>query len=93
MSKVVNAIVVVSSLFFSNLARANEGIDATINSVLSPISDIVAGTVFYSFSIAGADIKIIVLWLIAGAVFCTFYFNFINRGVNIKCEFIFSYHT
>ena len=78
MSKVVNAVVVVSSLFFSNLARANEGIDATINSVLSPISDIVAGTVFYSFSIAGADIKIIVLWLIAGAVFCTFYFNFIN---------------
>ena len=47
MSKLVNAVVVVSSLFFSNLARANEGIDATINSVLSPISDIVAGTVFY----------------------------------------------
>jgi AGCS family alanine or glycine:cation symporter len=34
--------------------------------------------VFYSFSVAGADIKIIVLWLIAGSIFCTFYFNFIN---------------
>jgi len=63
--------------FSSKTAFAN-GIDAIINGWLSPISNKIAGTVFYSFSVAGADIKIIVLWLIAGAIFCTFYFNFIN---------------
>jgi len=63
--------------FSSKTAFAN-GIDSIINGWLSPISNKIAGTVFYSFSVAGADIKIIVLWLIAGAIFCTFYFNFIN---------------
>ncbi len=46
--------------------------------LLTPISDFVVGKVFYSISIAGADVKLIVLWLIAGSIFCTFYFNFIN---------------
>ena len=50
-------------------------IDASINALLSPISNKIAGTVFWSFSFLGADIRIIVLWLIAGAIFCTFYFN------------------
>ena len=64
--------------FYSKFLYASEGIDSLINSWLSPISNKIAGMVFYSFNIAGADIRIIVLWLIAGALFCTFYFNFIN---------------
>ena len=68
----------ISLCFLSKVSFANDGLDSIINSWLSPISNKLAGIVFYSFSIAGADIKIIVLWLIAGAVFCTFYFNFIN---------------
>ncbi len=62
----------------SKSSFASDGFDSFINAWLSPISNKIAGTVFYSFSIAGADIKIIVLWLIAGSIFCTFYFNFIN---------------
>jgi len=68
----------ISLCFLSKVSFASDGLDSIINSWLSPISNKLAGIVFYSFSIAGADIKIIVLWLIAGAVFCTFYFNFIN---------------
>ena len=63
---------------FSKFSYADDGIDSTIDKWLSPISDFVVGKVFYSISIAGADIKLIVLWLIAGSIFCTFYFNFIN---------------
>ena len=66
------------TFFYSKILYANEGIDALINSWLSPISNKIAGLVFYSFNVAGADIRIIVLWLIAGAIFCTFYFNFVN---------------
>ena len=66
------------TFFSSKILYANEGIDSAINSWLSPISNKIAGLVFYSFNIAGADIRIIVLWLIAGAIFCTFYFNFVN---------------
>ena len=66
------------AFFSSKILHANEGIDSVINSWLSPISNKIAGLVFYSFNIAGADIRIIVLWLIAGAIFCTFYFNFVN---------------
>ena len=67
-----------SLCFSSKSSFASDGFDSFINAWLSPISNKIAGTVFYSFSIAGADIKIIVLWLIAGSIFCTFYFNFIN---------------
>jgi alanine or glycine:cation symporter, AGCS family len=62
----------------SKFSYANDGIDSAINDWLTPISDFVVGKVFYSVSIAGADVKLIVLWLIAGSIFCTFYFNFIN---------------
>ncbi|MFP6779901.1 MAG: alanine/glycine:cation symporter family protein [Alphaproteobacteria bacterium] len=63
---------------FSKFSYADDGIDASIDKWLTPISDFIVDKVFYSISIAGADVKLIVLWLIAGSVFCTFYFNFIN---------------
>jgi AGCS family alanine or glycine:cation symporter len=66
------------AFLYSKFSFANDGIDSAINEWLTPISDFVVGKVFYSVSIAGADIKLIVLWLIAGSIFCTFYFNFIN---------------
>ena len=78
MAIVIKTFLIFLSFFVTKLSYAEEGIDAAINSALSPISNAIAGTVFHSISIAGADVKIIVLWLIAGAVFCTFYFNFIN---------------
>ena len=78
MAIVIKTFLIFLSFFITKLSYAEEGIDAAINSALSPISNAIAGTVIHSISIAGADVKIIVLWLIAGAVFCTFYFNFIN---------------
>ena len=76
---IVRKILFLSITFFaSKSSYANEGIDSAINEWLTPISDFVVGKVFYSINIAGTDVKLIVLWLIAGSIFCTFYFNFVN---------------
>jgi AGCS family alanine or glycine:cation symporter len=49
------------------------GIDETISEYFGPISDWIVSVVFYSVPIAGADVSLIVLWLIAAAIFFTFW--------------------
>ena len=49
MLRVISVLSVVLGFLFSNSSQANEGIDAAINAVLSPISNKIAGTVFWSF--------------------------------------------
>lgn len=62
--------------------RANAaGIDETINGIVQPLTDAVSSFIFFSVPVAGADLPLIVLWLIFGAVFFTGYLGFINlRG-------------
>lgn len=56
-------------------------IDQTIDQAFKPVAKAVFDTVFYSVSIAGTELPLIVAWLIAGAMFFTFYLRFINvRG-------------
>lgn len=58
------------------------GIDDAINSALAPIADAISDFVFYSIHIGGADLPLIVIWLVVAAVFFTFYFGFTNvRGL------------
>ncbi len=57
------------------------GIDETINQAFAPIAKAFSNIVFFSVSVGGTDLQLIVLWLIVGAVFFTFYLRFINlRG-------------
>ena len=57
------------------------GIDETIDHYVQPLTNILSDFIFYSVSIAGADVPLIVCWLIFGAVFFTTYLGFINiRG-------------
>ena len=57
------------------------GIDAAINAVIQPITNVVASVIFYSVTLFGAKIPLVVVWLVVGAIFCTIYFRFINiRG-------------
>jgi hypothetical protein len=46
---------------FSKFSYASDGIDASRDKWLTPISDFVQCGVFYSISIAGADVKLICL--------------------------------
>lgn len=58
-----------------------ETIDARVDAVMSPVSDFIAGIIFYSVPVAGASLPLIVVWLITAAIVFTLYFGFVNvRG-------------
>jgi len=57
------------------------GVDEAINDTVQPLTDAVSAFIFYSIPIGGADVPLIVCWLIFGALFFTAYLGFINlRG-------------
>jgi len=60
------------------LAFAGEGIDQRIDQAVRPFADSVAAVIFSSFSIGGAEVPFVLLWLICAATFFTVYFRFIN---------------
>jgi alanine or glycine:cation symporter, AGCS family len=56
-------------------------VDQQINAILAPIAEWLGAVVFYTVPVAGADLPLIVAWLIIGGVVCTFAFRFVNlRG-------------
>jgi alanine or glycine:cation symporter, AGCS family len=56
-------------------------VDETINAWLAPIADWLGKVVFYAVPVAGAELPLILVWLIAGGVVCTLAFRFVNlRG-------------
>ena len=69
------------SLFVSPLVSASESVDQAINEAISPVSNLIAGIVFYSVPVGDASLPLIVVWLVVAAIFFTVYFGFINvRG-------------
>ncbi len=68
-------------LMTASLQNAYAGIDDTINSATAPIAELIGKIVFFKVPLGGAELPLVVLWLVAGAVFFTFYMGFINlRG-------------
>jgi AGCS family alanine or glycine:cation symporter len=65
-------------------------LDEKINSVFAPIVAFFGKIIFFEpFKFIGFDMPFIVLWLIVGAVFFTFKFNFINfTGLKHSIELI-----
>ncbi len=60
---------------------STQGLDEQIQETLGPIADRITEVVFYGISVGGTEVRLIVLWLIAAAVFFTFYLGFLNvRG-------------
>ena len=56
-------------------------LDAWINDIVQPLTDALSGFIFFSVPVMGADLPLIVLWLIIAASFFTLYLGFINlRG-------------
>ena len=57
------------------------GIDASINATIQPLTNVLSSFIFYEIKIFGASMPLIVLWLIGAAIFFTGYFKFLNlRG-------------
>lgn len=59
-------------------AQAAGGIDETINTYVAPVSNAIVSVIFYSVPVLGADMPLIVLWLVVAAAIATVYFNFIS---------------
>lgn len=53
-------------------------LDQQINELIKPVSDMITGIIFSSFSFSENTIPLIVLWLMFASLFFTFYFKFIN---------------
>jgi AGCS family alanine or glycine:cation symporter len=67
------------ALFFSMFAStAYASIDSTINNMTAPIAVWFGEVVFFKIPIFGAQLPVVVLWLIAGAVIFTVYMRFVN---------------
>ena len=78
----------VLSLIFSNSLSAQTpaatpalSIDEKIDAAVAPTAQFISDIIFYEVTIAGTSIPLILIWLLAGAVFFTVYLGFINiRG-------------
>lgn len=58
-----------------------DGIDAALDAALRPVADGLAALVFFSVPLGDARLPLVVLWLVAGAVYFTLRFRFVNlRG-------------
>ena len=72
-----NRLIIFFALIFSFPASAFE-IDSSINTAIEPLAQILSSFIFFEVFIFGASMPLIVIWLIAAAIFFTFYLNFLN---------------
>ena len=65
------------------------GIDEAINNATAPIASLIGTIVFFKIPVFGAQLPLVVLWLVVGAVFFTIYMGFINlRGFKHAIELV-----
>jgi len=77
------------SLLILPIFSANAGVDEIVNNLTAPIAKFISDIVFFSIPIFGVDFPLVVLWLVVGAVFFTFYMGFINiRGFKHAIQLI-----
>jgi len=87
-------LVTVLLLLVSPLAVAEQGIDAFINNAVQTLTTFISSVVFYSVTMFGSDVPLVVAWLVFAAVFFTFYFNFLNfRGFSHAISLVRGNHS
>ncbi|MTI30134.1 alanine/glycine:cation symporter family protein [Xanthovirga aplysinae] len=90
MKKVLLSILSLTFLVTPHLQAAPvKSVDDQINDAISPITAFMERVIFVSFKIGPYEIPFILLWLIGGALFFTFYLKFINiRGLKHAIDII-----
>ena len=58
--------------------QAPSGFDASVNALTEPIASALGAFVFFKVTMFGADVPLVVLWLVIGGVFFTIYTRFIG---------------
>jgi AGCS family alanine or glycine:cation symporter len=77
------------SLLPLSSAASSTGIDQQVDKLLQPAAELFISVIFYSVSLSGADVPLIVVWLILAAIVFTFYFGFVNfRGFSHSLKVI-----
>ena len=77
------------ALIATSVSNAQAGIDDAINDATAPIATLIGQIVFFKIPIFGAQLPVVVLWLVVGAVFFTIYMGFINlRGFKHAIELV-----
>ncbi len=77
------------ALIATSVSNAQAGIDEAINNATAPIATLIGQIVFFKIPIFGAQLPVVVLWLVVGAVFFTVYMGFINlRGFKHAIELV-----
>ena len=77
------------ALIATSVSNAQAGIDDAINDATAPIATLIGQIVFFKVLIFGAQLPVVVLWLVVGAVFFTIYMGFINlRGFKHAIELV-----
>ncbi len=77
------------AVFAALASPAFAGIDDTINSITAPIAALVGQIVFFKVPVFGAQLPLVVLWLVVGAVFFTLYLGFVSiRGFKHAIELV-----
>ena len=53
-------------------------LDEDINQLTKPLATLIKSTVFYKISLLGVEVPLVIIWLVAGAIFFTFYLGWVN---------------
>ena len=79
MNNLKKPFLLILSIFLPVLIFAQEkGLDERINESFEPIENAVSSVVFYSITIAGVSMPLVIIFLLGSALFFTIYFNFVN---------------
>lgn len=71
--------VATTAAMLPHVATAQEvGLDERINQAIAPVSNVIAGIMFYSVPIGGTAFPLIVGWLVVAATIFTLYFGFVQ---------------
>jgi len=83
------ALAVIMAAIMLSPEQASASIDETINAATAPIASAIGAFVFFKIPVFGAQLPLVVLWLVVGAVFFTFRMGFINiRGFKHAIELV-----
>ena len=77
------------AVLLCSVVPAAAGFDESINELTAPIATLIGQIVFFKIPVFGAQLPLVVLWLVVGAVFFTIYMGFINlRGFKHAIELV-----
>ncbi len=72
-------------------AEQSTSLADAINNALTPVSDFVSSIIFYSVTVAGVSLPLVVIWLIGAGIVLTFALRFINlRGFRHGWHLVFN---